>query len=71
MTATLGVYPDRIGATVIRQMQKYLNGESIPYILETSSIVADQKNVADYKAGTTWTEPISGSPELDNGLPTE
>ncbi len=70
MTATLGVYPDRIGATVIQQMQKYLNGESIPYILETSSIVVDQKNVADYKAGTTWTQPEPGSPELDNGLPT-
>ncbi len=70
MTATLGVYPDRIGSTVIQQMQKYLNGESIPYILETSSIVVDQENVAEYKAGTTWMDPISGSPELDNGLPT-
>jgi ribose transport system substrate-binding protein len=70
MTATLGVYPDRIGATVIEQMQKYLNGEAIPYILETSSIVVDQGNVEEYKAGTTWMEPISGSPELDNGLPT-
>lgn len=67
MTATLGVYPDRMGATVIQQMQKFLDGESIPYILETSSIVVDQKNIADYKAGTTWVEPIPGVPELDNG----
>ncbi len=70
MTATLGVYPDRMGATVIWQMQKLLNGETIPFILETSSIVVDQKNIADYKAGTTWIEPIPGVPELDNGRPT-
>ncbi len=70
MTATLGVYPDRMGATVIQQMQKFLNGETVPFILETSSIVVDQKNVADYKAGTTWIEPIPGVPELDNGKPT-
>lgn len=70
MTATLGVYPDRMGATVIQQMQKFLNGETIPFILETSSIVVDQKNVMDYKAGTTWIEPIPGVPELDNGNPT-
>ncbi len=70
MTATLGVYPDRMGATIIHQMQKYFNGEKIPFILETSSIVVDQKNVADYKAGTTWIEPIPGVPEVDNGKPT-
>lgn len=70
MTATLGVYPDRMGATVIQQMQKFLDGETIPFILETSSIVVDQKNIADYKAGTTWIEPIPGVPELDNGKPT-
>jgi ABC-type sugar transport system substrate-binding protein len=69
MTATLGVYPDRMGATVIWQMQKYLNGEKIPFILETPSIVVDQNNVADYKAGTTWIEPKEGIPELDNGMP--
>ncbi len=70
MTATLGVYPDRIGMTVIQQMNKFLNGESIPYILETPSIVVDQNNVSDYSAGNTWTEPVAGSPELDNGQPT-
>ncbi len=70
MTATLGVYPDRMGATVIRQMQKFLKGETIPFILETSSIVVDQTNIADYKAGTTWSEPVPGAPELDNGKPT-
>ncbi|RPI34053.1 MAG: hypothetical protein EHM70_04130 [Chloroflexota bacterium] len=70
MTATLGVYPDRMGATVIWQMQKYLNGENIPFILETPSIVVDQTNVDDYQAGRTWVTPVEGSPELDNGRPT-
>ena len=70
MTATLGVYPDRMGATIIRQIARYLQGEQIPFILETPSIVVDQSNVADYKAGATWTEPKPGAPELDNGRPT-
>ncbi len=71
MTATLGVYPHRIGATVIRQMEKYLNGENIPYILEIPSIVVDSDNVESYEQGETWTEPRSGIPELDNGKPTD
>jgi len=70
MTATLGVYPDRIGATVIYQMQKFLNGENIPYILQTPSIVVDRNNVLNYEEGSTWIMPESGSPELDNGKPT-
>jgi ABC-type sugar transport system substrate-binding protein len=70
MTATLGVYPDLIGATVIRQMHKYLDGERIPYILETPSLVVDRVNVSDYQAGKTWTEPQEGYPEWDNGQPT-
>lgn len=70
MTATLGVYPDRIGTTIITQMSKLLNGENIPYILETPSIVVDEKNVTEYENGTTWNEPVSGTPEFDNGKPT-
>jgi ribose transport system substrate-binding protein len=69
-TATLGVYPTLMGATVIRQMDKALRGEAIPYILETPSIVVDQSNLSDYRSGSTWTEPVEGSPELDNGKPT-
>jgi ribose transport system substrate-binding protein len=69
-TATLGVYPKLMGATVIQQMHKLLNGETIPIILETPSIVVDQFNVDNYRAGTTWTEPKPGAPELDNGKPT-
>jgi ABC-type sugar transport system substrate-binding protein len=69
-TATLGVYPALMGATVIRQMDKALRGEAIPYILETPSIVVDITNLAAYRSGSTWTEPVEGKPELDNGKPT-
>jgi ABC-type sugar transport system substrate-binding protein len=68
-TATLGVYPHRMGAIVIEQMEKVLNNEDVPYILETPSTVVDINNVAAYQSGATWTEPIAGSPEFDNGLP--
>jgi ABC-type sugar transport system substrate-binding protein len=70
-TATLGVYPKRIGATVIRQMKKVLvDGSTVPYILVTPSIVVDMDNVDTYKSGSTWTEPVEGEPEFDNGKPT-
>jgi ABC-type sugar transport system substrate-binding protein len=68
-TATLGVYPYRMGAIVIEQMAKILNNEAVPYILETPSTVVDINNIFDYRSGATWTEPIEGNPELDNGLP--
>jgi ribose transport system substrate-binding protein len=68
-TATLGVYPKMMGGLVIIQMEKVLKGEEVPYILETPSIVVDIQNVAGYKSGATWTEPVEGKPELDNGLP--
>jgi ribose transport system substrate-binding protein len=69
-TATLGVYPTLIGATVIRQMKKVLiDGQTVPYILETPSSVVDITNVAAYQSGSTWIDPIVGKPELDNGKP--
>ena len=58
-----------MGAIVIEQMEKVLNNEDVPYILETPSTVVDINNVAAYQSGATWTEPIAGSPEFDNGLP--
>jgi ribose transport system substrate-binding protein len=70
ITATLGVYPNLMGSTVILQMAKVLNGEKVPNILETPSIVVDKSNVADYESSKTWTAPIEGKPELDNGKPT-
>jgi ABC-type sugar transport system substrate-binding protein len=71
ITATLGVYPDLIGATVIRQMKKVLiDGREVPYILVTPSIVVDRNNVQAYKSESTWTDPVEGEPEFDNGKPT-
>lgn len=70
MTATLGVYPNLMGVTVIQQMEKALSGEEIPYILETPSIVVDINNLRAYRSGSTWTEPIEGKPEFDNDRPT-
>jgi ribose transport system substrate-binding protein len=70
MTATLGVHPFMIGVTVIVQMQKYLNGETIPYILETPSVVVDSENLNDYREMKTWISPVEGHPEIDNGKPT-
>jgi ribose transport system substrate-binding protein len=69
MTATLGVYPRRMGEIVIQQMAKLLKGEEIPYILETPSIIVVSQNVAAYRSESTWTEPVEGEPEIDNGKP--
>jgi ABC-type sugar transport system substrate-binding protein len=69
VTATLGVYPDKIGYVLIKQMAKFLQGERVPPILETPALVVDRTNLNDYREGKTWTEPKEGEPELDNGLP--
>ncbi len=68
-TATLGVDPMRIGQTVINTMQSVLQGEAVSQCILTPSIVVDASNVDAYIAGETWTPPVAGAPELDNGLP--
>jgi len=68
-TATLGVDPMRMGQTVIDTMNRVMNGEDVPQFVLTPSIVVDATNVDAYVAGDTWTPPVAGSPELDNGLP--
>lgn len=70
VTATLGVYPKRMGAVVVEQMDKLLSGEEIPYILLIPPTVVDINNLDDYMAGDTWTDPVVGVPEFDNGKPT-
>jgi ribose transport system substrate-binding protein len=70
VTATLGVYPKRMGEVVIEQMDKLLNGEEIPFILLTPSAVVDINNLDAYIEGDTWTDPVEGRPEIDNGKPT-
>jgi ribose transport system substrate-binding protein len=69
-SATLGVDPYRMGVTVIDTMAKLFNGETVPEILLTPSVVVTPDNLADYLAGKLWTEPVAGSPELDNDQPT-
>jgi ribose transport system substrate-binding protein len=70
VTATLGVFPRLMGMVTVQQMNKLLNGEEIPYILLTPSEVVDVHNLDAYIAGTTWTAPVAGVPEIDNGAPT-
>lgn len=70
VTATLGVYPQRMGMVIVQQMHRLLAGEEIPYILVTPSEVVDIDNIDAYIAGDTWTPPVAGVPEYDNGRPT-
>jgi ABC-type sugar transport system substrate-binding protein len=70
VTATLGVDPYRMGVAVFQTMVKVLNGEKVPQVLLTPSVVVDASNLDDYLAGKTWTDPVEGAPELDNDQPT-
>ncbi|MDD1729187.1 MAG: sugar ABC transporter substrate-binding protein [Methanospirillum sp.] len=65
MTATLGVYPDRMGTVVVEQAEKVLKGEQVPRYLETPSTVVDSQNLDAYLNGSTWTEPVESVPEPD------
>jgi ribose transport system substrate-binding protein len=69
-SATLGVDPYRMGVTVAEYMAKILNGEEVPQIVLTPSVVVSPDNLQDYLDGKLWTVPVAGSPELDNDLPT-
>lgn len=69
-SATLGVDPFRMGVTVIDAMQAIFNGEEVPQILLTPSVVVMPENLEAYLAGDLWTDPVGGFPELDNDLPT-
>jgi ribose transport system substrate-binding protein len=70
VTATVGVYPKRMGEVVIAQTDKHFKGEEIPEFLWTPSVVVDQENLAAYQAGETWVEPTAGFGEEDTGKPT-
>ena len=70
MTATLGVYPERMGGVILEEMNKLLLGQPIPEYLLTPSVVVDTNNLESYVNGDTWEEPVPGLPETDNGLPT-
>jgi ABC-type sugar transport system substrate-binding protein len=70
VTATVGVYPKRMGEVVIQQMEKMFAGEEIPAFLWTPSIVVDADNLEAYQSGDTWEEPTAGAGEEDTGEPT-
>jgi ribose transport system substrate-binding protein len=70
-TATLGVDPKRMGKTVIDAMDDVLNGQVVPQYLITPAVVVDATNIDDYIAGRTWTMPVAGVAELDNGKPSD
>jgi ribose transport system substrate-binding protein len=69
-SATLGVDPVRMGVTVVDAMEKIFNGEEVPQIILTPSVVVTPDNLQDYLDGKLWTEPVAGFPELDNDQPT-
>jgi ribose transport system substrate-binding protein len=69
-TATLGVYPKLMGTVLIDTMKKVLDGQAVPEVVLTPSTVVTKDNVEDYMSGATWTEPVAGSLEEDNGKPT-
>lgn len=68
-TATLGVDPARMAATVVDAMQTVLSGGTVPQFILTPSVVVDSSNLQDYIDGKLWSTPAAGSPELDNGQP--
>ena len=69
-SATLGVDPYNMGVTTIETLEKIFNGEEVPQITLTPSVVVTPDNLDAYLAGELWTEPVAGAPELDNGEPT-
>ena len=69
-SATLGVDPYNMGVTTMETLEKVFNGEEVPEITLTPSVVVTPDNLDAYLAGELWTEPVAGSPELDNGEPT-
>jgi ribose transport system substrate-binding protein len=69
-SATLGVDPVNMGKTVVDTMQKVFDGEEVPEITLTPSVVVTPENLDAYLAGELWTDPVAGAPELDNDQPT-
>ncbi len=69
-SATLGVDPANMGKTTIDTLQKIFNGEEVPLVTLTPSVVVTPDNLDAYLAGELWTEPVAGAPELDNDMPT-
>jgi ribose transport system substrate-binding protein len=63
MTATLGVYPEKIGEEIIRQMIEIYNGNGTPRFVETPSMVVDLDTLDSYVNRTSWSEPVESAGE--------
>lgn len=50
MTATLGVYPKKMGETVVETIMKVLNGGMVPQFVETPMEVVSAENTSEYLA---------------------
>jgi len=50
MTATLGVYPKKMGQAVVETIMKVLNGKKVPLIVETPMEVVSADNAGAYMA---------------------
>jgi hypothetical protein len=56
--------------TVVDAMDTVLSGGGVPQFILTPSVIVDSTNLDAYIAGDTWTEPVPGFAEIDNGQPT-
>jgi len=50
MTATLGVFPQKMGETVVNTIMKVLNGKKVPQFVETAMEVVSAQNADAYMA---------------------
>lgn len=66
MTATLGVFPDKMGNIIVDQAAKILNNEQVPRYLETPTVVVDTRNIDAYLNGSLWTDAVESIPEKAN-----
>ncbi len=69
-TATLGVYPFKMGEATIDIIANILDGAAVPQYTLTPSTIVNADNLEAYIAGDTWTDPLAGAPEFDNTEPT-
>ena len=63
VTATLGVYPDLMGTTIIDQIEAVEMGRRVARYLGTPVIVVDSANLDEYINHSTWTDPKESDPE--------
>jgi len=70
VTATSGVYPRRMGAVVVQQMKNTWTGKRCLKSFSRRPRSWISAISMPMSRGDTWTDPVAGTPELDNGQPT-